>query len=206
MSKPTKKQDDWVYVVTDIEADGPWPGPNSMISFASVAVTARGEERGIFEAVLRPLPGAAVNPDTYAWFQTQPEAWRAATTDPRPVYEVMDDFVSWVRALPEKRMFAAHPLGFDGGWIDYYLRRFTPFGLVQGPYETDRLFNGPGLCLQSYAAAITGRPMADVSPQTLPSEWLGDITHTHRAIDDARGYAHLLGVLLQQSAATRGGA
>jgi DNA polymerase III alpha subunit (gram-positive type) len=201
VNQPDMQQDDWVYVVTDIEADGPWPGANSMISFASVAVTARGEEQGIFEAVLRPLPGAAANPDTYAWFQTQPEAWRAATTDPRPVVDVMDDFVSWVRDLPEKRMFAAHPLGFDGGWMDYYLRRFTPYGLVQGPYETDRLFNGPGLCLQSYAAAITGRPMADVSPRTLPAEWLGDIPHTHRAIDDARGYAHLLGVLLEHSAA-----
>ena len=24
--------DEWIYVVTDIETDGPWPGPNSMRS------------------------------------------------------------------------------------------------------------------------------------------------------------------------------
>lgn len=85
------------------------------------------------------------------------------------------------------------------GWIDYYLRRFTRYGVVQGPYEKDVLFNGPGLCLRSYAAAVTGRPVADVSPQTLPPEWFGNIAHTHRAIDDARGYAHLLGVLFQRA-------
>ena len=33
---------DPVYIVTDIEADGPTPGKNSMLSFASVAVTGAG--------------------------------------------------------------------------------------------------------------------------------------------------------------------
>lgn len=191
----------WVYVVTDIEVDGPWPGPNSMRSFASVAVTASGLEHGTFEAVLDPLPGAAPNPDTYTWFQTQPEAWAAATTDPRPVDQVMAQFVSWVRELPAPRMFAASPIAFDGVWIDYYLRRFTRYGLVQGPYEKDVLFHGPGLCLRSYTAAVTGRPVADVSPQTLPPQWFGNVAHTHHAIDDARGYAHLLTFLLQRTRA-----
>ncbi len=197
-------RDDWIYVVTDIEVDGPWPGPNSTRSFASVAVTADGQERGTFEAVLEPLPGAAPSPDTYAWFQTQPGAWTAATTGAQPTGQVMAQFVDWVKALRGPCMFAASPLAFDGGWIDYYLRRFTRYGLVQGPYEQDVLFEGrSGLCLRSYAAAVTGRPVAEVSPQTLPAEWFGNIEHTHRAIDDARGYAHLLGVLFRRSRALR---
>jgi hypothetical protein len=179
-------------VVTDIEVDGPWPGANSMRSFASVAVTIDGTEQGRFEAVLDPLPGTAPNPHTLEWFETQPEAWAAATTNPEPVAEVMARFVTWVQSLPGPRMFAASPVLFDGGWIDYYLRRYTPYGLVQGPYETDRLFDGPGLCLRSYAAAITGKPVAEVSPATLPAEWFGNIEHTHHAIDDAVGYANLL--------------
>ena len=51
-----------VYVVTDIEVDGFTPGPHSMLSFASVAVTAAGEQVGEFEAVLEPLPGAPARP------------------------------------------------------------------------------------------------------------------------------------------------
>lgn len=193
--------DGWVYVVTDIEVDGPWPGANSMRSFASVAVTATGEELGTFEAVLEPLPGAAPNPDTYAWFQTQPEVWAAATTNAQPIADVLTGYVEWLQALPAPRMFAASPIAFDGGWIDYYLRRFTRFGLVPGPYERDVVFHGPGLCLRSYAAAITGRPVAELSPASLPPEWLGNIEHTHRAIDDARGYAHLLGELFRRASA-----
>lgn len=197
--------DDWVYVVTDIETDGPWPGPNSMRSFASVAVDAHGHELGVFEAVLEPLPGAAPNPDTYAWFQTQPEVWAAATRDPQPVPEVMAAYATWVQGLPGPRAFAASPVMFDGSWVDYYLRRFTRYGVVPGPYEEEVLFDGPSLCLRSYAAAVTGRPVADISPATLPAEWLGNIEHTHCALDDARGYAHLLGELFRRSRSTVSG-
>lgn len=185
-------RDSWIYVVTDIEVDGPWPGPNSMRSFASVAVSVDGTKHGRFEAVLEELPGAAPNEKTLAWFQSVPEAWEAATTDPEPVPAVLTRYVDWVKALPGRRMFAASPIAFDGGWIDYYLRRFTSYGLVQGPYEDDTLFDGPGLCLRSYAAAVTGRSVAEVSPTNLPSDWFGNVEHTHKAIDDALGYANLL--------------
>lgn len=157
--------DTWTYVVTDIETDGPCPGVNSMRSSASVAVDARGTEIGIFEAVFEPLPGAAPNELTLAWFTSEhPAAWAAATTDPLPAPVVMADFAQWVASLPGPRAFAACPVTFDGLWIDYYLRRFTCFSLQPGPYETDRIFDGPGLCLRSYAAAVTGLPVAVAGP------------------------------------------
>jgi hypothetical protein len=190
-----------VYIVTDIECDGPTPGRNSMIAFASVAVTADGAEKGVFEAVLEPLPGAERDPDTYAWFQTQPEAWAAATLNPRPADKVMTDYVDWIRGFPVGRVFTAFPIAFDGSWIDFYLRRFTPYAVVQGHYAADRLFDSAGLCLSSFAAAVTGRPVWECEPQSFPPDWLGNHEHTHRAIDDARGYAHLLGVLMRMSAA-----
>lgn len=198
--KTPRMDDPWVYVVTDIETDGPHPGPNSMRSFASVAVSLDGTEHGRFEAVLEELPGAAPNPRTLEWFQSVPEAWAAATENPRPISNVMADYVTWVKALPGATMFAASPMAFDGCWIDYYLRRFTNYGVVQGPDEEDRLFDGVGLCIRSYAAAVTGQPTANVSPETMPAEWFGDVEHTHRAIDDALGYANLLVMLASKAA------
>jgi len=193
----------WVYVVTDIEVDGPWPGPNSMRSFASVATTVEGEVLGEFDAVLEPLPGAAPNPDTMAWFGSlPPEAWAAATANPVPAGMVMGDWTAWVRGLPGRHTFAARPLAFDGTWIDYYLRRFTPYGLAQGPYESDRLFDGPALCLASLIAGMTGAEIGDLA-RDLPAEALGHVEHTHHAIDDARGYAHLLAYLHRRAGAPR---
>jgi hypothetical protein len=188
-----------VYCVTDIEATGPRPGRHSMLAFATVAVTAGGEERGRFEAVLAELPGAGWDPGTRAWFENdEPEAWAAATTDPRDPGSVMSAFVSFVVDLPGPRVFTAHPVAFDGSWIDHYLRRFTDHQLLDGMYAPHPLFHD-SLCLRSYAAAVTGRAVMDVSPATLPPEWLGEVPHTHRAVDDAVGYAHLLAELFQQA-------
>jgi hypothetical protein len=197
-----QREDEWVYVVTDVELDGPWPGVNSMRSFASVAVSLDGTEHGRFEAVLEPLPGTAPDERTLAWFRTQPEAWAAATTDPEPVHDAMERYVDWVRALPWPRMFAALPLALDGIWIDHYLRRFTCYGIRQGHHEDDTIFVGGGLCIRSYGAAATGMPVADVDPANLPPAWFGDVEHTHRAIDDALGYANLLVELARQVRAT----
>jgi len=186
--------------VTDVELDGPWPGINSMRSFASVAVTADGVEHGRFEAVLEPLPGTAPDAATMAWFDTQPGAWEAATRDPEPVVQVMERYVSWLQDLPWPRMFAAFPLALDGIWMDHYLRRFTPYGIRQGHHEEDRLFVGGGLCLRSYAAAVTGESAGIVDVDTLPSAWFGEVEHTHRAIDDTVGYANLLVELFRRAA------
>lgn len=189
-----------VYVVTDIEVDGFVPGAHSMLSFASVAVTASGVQVGEFEAVLAGLPGAQPDPQVWAWFQAQPpEVLAAATADPRPVAEVMGDFVAWVQGLGAERELVASPLGFDGNYLDHYLRRFTPFSVCPGHYEEDPLFHGPGLCLKSLACGLVGGDPATFSVHQLPQDWFGDVPHTHRAIDDARGYAHLLVEVLRRS-------
>jgi len=185
------------YVVTDIELDGFEPGANSMRSVASVAIDAGGTEAGRFEAVLEPLPGSCPNPDTVAWFRTQPsEVWRAATEGQVPAATAMADFADWVRSLGVPAHFVASPVAFDGGWIDFYLRRFTPYGLVVGPYVPDPLFAGT-LCLHSFAAGVTGAEPATFTVHDLPKSWFGDVPHTHRAIDDALGYANLLTTLLR---------
>jgi len=126
---------------------------------------------------------------------TEPEAWAAATDGARPAEEVMRGYVDWVNGFQGGRTFAAYPLAFDGAWIDHYLRRFTPHALVEGHYAQGRLFDGSGLCLKSFVAGFTGREAWDCSPKTLPQGWFGGIPHTHRAIDDARGYARLLATL-----------
>ena len=192
------------YLVTDIEASGPRPGRHSMLSFATVAVTESGAELGRFEAVLAELPEAGWDPGTRAWFeQDQPAALAAAIRDPRDPAAVMADFVSFVFDLPGPRIFAAHPVAFDGSWIDHYLRRFTDHQLLDGLYAADPVFHD-SLCLRSYAAAVTGRPVVEVSAATLPPEWLGEVPHTHRAVDDAVGYSNLLVELLRRSGARSG--
>src|ERR1700686_5293614 len=86
-----------IYVSTDVETDGPIPGPNSMLSFASAAYRADKTLLATFEANLITLPGARGDPKTMAWWQGQPEAWAACRVNPREPAEVMPEYVAWVK-------------------------------------------------------------------------------------------------------------
>jgi hypothetical protein len=183
------------YCVTDAEFDGPGPGENSMLAFATVALV-DGVIGPSFEAVLAPLPEAKPDPGTLAWFRSEPEAYAFATKDPRPAGLVMSDFVAFVRGLPGTPVFASHPLSLDGLWFDYYLRRFTRERLMAGHRDKDSLFPEPALCIASFLCGRLGWEMPRCRYGNYPPEWLGNTPHTHRAIDDALGYAHLLKMLL----------
>lgn len=66
-----------LYFSTDVETDGPIPGPHSMLSFASACYTADKQLLGTFSANLLPLKGAAPDPKTQEWWESQGPAWQA---------------------------------------------------------------------------------------------------------------------------------
>ena len=70
-----------IYVSTDVETDGPIPGPHSMLSIASAVYTADKLLVSTFSANLETLPGAQGEAETMAWWETQPEAWQACRQD-----------------------------------------------------------------------------------------------------------------------------
>ena len=66
-----------VYVSTDVEADGPIPGPHSMLSFGSAAYLADKTLLRTFHANLDTLPGATGHPDTMQWWNEHREEYEA---------------------------------------------------------------------------------------------------------------------------------
>lgn len=187
------------FVVTDIEADGPNPAESSMLSFASVACDVTGKVVGEFEAVLAPRPDRQPSPDTMAWWETQPEAWAHATENPEPPETVMPRYADWVDSLPGYRVFAAAPLIFDGLWMDHYLWTFAGTRVLGGPFKSRQIFRGGGVCLYTMAGAMRGAEYLKWGMHRVPAEWYGNIVHSHKAIDDARGFANVLAKLFSIS-------
>ncbi len=183
------------YVVVDIEADGPDPGRHSMLSFGCVAVRQDGRTIAEFTANLTPLPGAEQDPGTMAWWRSEPDAWRESTRDPQDPAVVIPALAAWIGGLPGLPVFVAHPLTFDGLWIDWYLRQFVGRRLFRRP-RSPGLCHAGGLDLQSMVMIATGWHYQRCERKHYPAEWLGGHDHSHRAIDDARGYAHLLTLIL----------
>lgn len=163
------------YVSTDVETDGPIPGPHSMLSLASAAFAADGELVGTFTANLAELPGAAGHPDTMAWWQTQPEAWAACRANPRPPADAMRDYAAWVGGLPGRPVFVAYPAGFDFTFVYWYLVHFTG----RSP------FSHSALDMKTLAMALLGTDYRDATKRAFPRRWLSARPHTHVALDDA---------------------
>ncbi|MBK8980413.1 MAG: exonuclease [Planctomycetes bacterium] len=165
-----------VYVSTDVEADGPIPGPHSMLSFASVAWLADKTQVGEFEVNLETLPGAVGHPDTLEWWRRQPAAWAACRRDPKPPAEAMQAYHDWLVALPGRPVFVGYPAAYDFLFVYWYLVRFVG----RSP------FSHSALDIKTFAMALLGIDYRDCSKRRMPRRWFDDLSHTHVALDDAR--------------------
>jgi hypothetical protein len=165
-----------VYVSTDIEADGPIPGPNSMLSFASAAFFPDKTLVGTFAANLETLPGAAGDPVTMAWWQQHAEAYAATRHDTEPPAQAMARYAAWLKGLPGKPVFVGYPAAFDFLFVYWYLIRFTG----ESP------FSHSALDIKTYAMALLKTGYRDAVKRTMPRRWFDAAQpHTHVALDDA---------------------
>jgi hypothetical protein len=170
-----------IYVSTDVETDGPIPGPNSMLSFASAAFLPDKSLHGTFSANLQTLEGASGNPKTMEWWRQQPEAWNAGRSDLREPADVMPEYVRWLKSLPGRPVFVAYPAGFDFLFVYWYLIRFAG----ESP------FSFSALDIKTYAMAVLGTEYREATKRNMPRRWFDDLPHTHIALDDAIGQGAL---------------
>ena len=183
-----------IYVSTDVESDGPIPGPHSMLSFGSAAYRDDGTLVDTFSANLITLPGAQGHPDTMAWWQRNPAAWKACRVDPEAPEAVMPRYVAWLGALPGRPVFVAYPAGFDFMFVHWYLMRFAG----RSP------FSHSALDMKTLAMALLGIEFRAVSKRTMPRKWFDPLPHNHIALDDAieqgATFCHMLAELRRRQA------
>ncbi|HZS48847.1 MAG TPA: exonuclease [Blastocatellia bacterium] len=178
-----------IYVSTDIEADGPIPGRNSMLSFASAAFLADKRLLSTFTANLETIPGAVPDPATTEWWKTQPEAWKKCRQNLQPASVVMPQYVSWIKNLPGMPVFLAYPAPFDFMFITYYLHSFAG----ESP------FSHYALDIKSYAMAMLKTDFTSVVKSNMPKYWFDDLPYTHVALDDAISQGALFCNMLAQN-------
>lgn len=164
-----------IYVSTDVETDGPIPGPHSMLSFGSAAYTTDKQLIGTFDANLETLLGAAPDPKTAEWWASQPEAWAACRRDLQSPEAAMGRYLAWLKALPGRPVFVAYPAAFDFLFVYWYLIRFTG----ESP------FSHSALDIKTYAMALLRSDYRGSTKKNMPKHWFDKFPHTHIALDDA---------------------
>ena len=169
-------KDSEIYISTDIEADGPIPGPHSMLSLASAAYRADKTVVSTFTLNLDVLPGAAPDPKTQTWWQQFPEAWAACRRDTVPPEIAMRRYLDWLGTLAGRPVFVGWPASWDFMWVYWYLIRFTG----------ERPFRENALDVRSYAMGMRKGEFRHTTRSYLPRRWFDEgLPHTHVALDDA---------------------
>ncbi|WP_067503927.1 exonuclease [Actinoplanes sp. TFC3] len=171
-----------LYISTDIEADGPIPGPYSMLSFGmAAAATFDGTtftrlEPATFYRELQPISPDFV-PEALAVSGLDRAALARTGTPPALA---MTENVAWLADMAERHrarpVFVAYPLGFDWMFTYWYQVRFTggsPFG------------HSGHLDVKTMYAIKARKPVRSVGKRSMPQHLLGDGAHTHHALDDA---------------------
>ena len=164
-----------IYVSTDVETDGPIPGPYSMLSIGCAAYLPDKTVLGTFSANLETLPGASGHPRTMAWWDTQKPAWEACRKDCVSPEKAMGDCLAWLKALPGMPVFVAFPVTFDFMFVQWYLFRFTG----SSPFAHS------GIDLRTLGMALTNSTWQRSTKAHLPKRWFDPLPHTHVVLDDA---------------------
>ncbi|MGW4686307.1 3'-5' exonuclease [Streptomyces sp. NPDC004244] len=184
-----------IYISVDIEADGPIPGPYSMISFGAAVAgrqdgaryTAADPERRTFYRELRPISDQ-YDPEALAVSGLDRDRLLREGTDPGAA---MAAFRRWVRTVAEdagaQPVMCGYPASFDWTFLYWYLMRFggdSPFG------------HSGCLDMKTLYAAKARVPLRAAVKGRMPAELRSRRRHTHHALDDAVEQAELMSNLM----------
>lgn len=171
------------YVVVDIEADGPAPGLYSMLQLGAVVVEPFNAELfHITDTFVRYLA-----PISHLWIDDALKHGVKVdrqTTLGWPVAEqVMHQFYAWLHLIKgnDRILFVSDNAGFDWMFVNYYLWKFCG----------DNPFGHSSFSLTSFYKGYARNMRASF-------KHLRQTSHTHDALDDARGNAEALLTLLHR--------
>jgi len=184
MSKKEKIKKE-VFLSLDIEADGPFPGLNSMLSVGYAAfVEDQDEPVSTFYRNLELIDGASQDERTMKqfWFANEHNRamYEATRTDMVTGKQFVDDFIKWRNDhFPNNEydcICVCYPAAFDWKWPDYYFCRYhgsNPLGFSRC------------LDIKSMVYARLGTRWVKTIKKNMPKHWFPDLEHTHHALDDA---------------------
>lgn len=175
-----------IFASFDIEATGPQPGRNSMISLGAVVIREDGTELGRFYRNLKRLSEFDMDESTRQFWEGEKAAWVAATTNPEAPSVVMNDFNSFIGGFKDQGYIvsaAAYPASYDFKFLDHYSLQFA-----QG-----NAFGFTCLDMKSMAFGMLDLNFMQTIKRNFPDHWHEKgYRHNHIAVDDAAEQGRLL--------------
>lgn len=180
---------DELYLVTDVEANGPIPVDNSMLSFSSVAVDFGGNIHGIFYANLKCLKGSHPHKKTMEWWKSFPDQYEQATYAPLDPKGVMILYKEWLNNLNNTNTKMVADRSLDWMYMQWYMVHF----LSEMPLGYDSIHSA------SFAWAHNAENNTYNKSYTKGRWRSHKYKHNHVAINDALGEAFVFVNMLREN-------
>jgi hypothetical protein len=170
-----------IYICTDIEADGPIPGPYSMLSMGMHEIDTC-DEGNSFYVEMKPISNDFV-PEAMAVNGLDRDNLIINGKSPE---DAMLDAYNWVEKFKVrgyKPIFVAAPAVWDGMFVHWYFMKFcgeSPFGVT-----------GAGIDLRSYWMGAKNITYSKSHKSDMKRLLNVRLPHTHNALDDAKELAHV---------------
>jgi hypothetical protein len=170
-----------VYLSFDLEANGPSPYANSMLSLGAALLKEDKTILTTWEWKFTPLPNHVEDEDTMVNFWGKNDenkaAYRYSTTNQEDPVQV---FKTWAAELKQlKKLFiiapAAHPSAYDWQWINYY---FAYAGIPNPLGFT-------AFCISTFIKSLNPNKSLEWDEDFDNSFNDPNYVHTHRPLDDA---------------------
>ncbi|GAA3981744.1 hypothetical protein GCM10023085_75080 [Actinomadura viridis] len=181
-----------LYIAVDVEADGPIPGPYSMISLGMAVV---GRPGLTFYTELRPISDDFVPAALAVSGLDRDRLLREAPA----AEDAMAAAAKWINGLRRigRPVFLAGPAVFDGMFVHWYFHRF----LGKSPFSA----SGAGIDLRSYWMGLQGCEWAGSRKSVIKQRLeLTGVPHTHHAGEDAAELAAVFEAVLASREAPPG--
>ena len=175
------------HIATDVEADGPIPGPYSMLSLGMSVV---GHPELSFYTEIKPISDDFV-PKALEVSGLDREVLACDAPTPETA---MGRAAKWINSLRKsgRPVFLAGPAVWDGMFVHWYFIKFhgnSPFGMT-----------GSGIDLRSYWMGRTGCEWVATRKGRIKHELgLTGLPHTHHAGEDAAELAKVFEAILASS-------
>lgn len=166
-----------MYVMVDIESDGPIPGDYSMVSFGAVIVDEK-LDKTFYSEALAPI-SKKYDEKALAISGHKRDYLELYGLDPKNRLLAFEEWVQ--KSITKKPVFISDNNGFDWSFINWYFHHFlgrNPFGYSS--QNLNSLYKG---LQRDYYASF---------------KHLRKTRHTHHPVDDALGNAEALWVMLQE--------
>lgn len=164
-----------IYISTDVETDGPIPGPHSLLSLGSAAYLEDKTLVSTIEINFETLPDASGHPDTMEFWSRFKKAYAATRVNTKSPLVGMQEYVAWIESLGGQPVFVAYPAGFDFTFVYWYLMKFVG----HSP------FSHAALDMKTFAMSLLGTEFRASTKRHMPRHWFDGHPHTHQALDDA---------------------